>query len=95
MRARTARSGITDRKGSKPGGNLAWRAQIAGGMAGNLFMRAFERSDHIYMAMLSRGYDGEIRAAPLPGLPTRDVLVLICGLGLLALLLMSSILFAG
>ena len=40
---------------------MAWRARVTGGMAGNLFLRAFERSDRIYAAMLSRGYDGEVR----------------------------------
>ena len=35
-------------------------------MAGSLFLRAFERSDRIYMAMVSRGYDGEVHSLPLP-----------------------------
>jgi cobalt/nickel transport system permease protein len=95
LRARAARSGHADKKGSKPGGSLAWRASIAGGMAGNLLMRALERSDRIYLAMLSRGYDGEIRTSPLPSLLTRDILVLASGLGLLALLLLLSFLVGG
>ncbi len=66
MRARQARSGHADQPGLKPGGSLAWRARVTGGMAGNLFLRAFERSDRIYMAMLARGYDGEMRSEPLP-----------------------------
>ena len=66
IRARTARSGESDQPGLKTGGSVVWRARIAGGMAGNLFLRAFERSDRIYMAMVARGYDGEVRAAPLP-----------------------------
>jgi len=60
---------------------------VAGGMAGSLFLRAFERSDRIYNAMLSRGYDGEVRALPLPALQRWHWLVLAGGLGLLALLL--------
>ena len=35
-------------------------------MAGSLFLRSFERSDRIYAAMAARGYDGEVRAFPLP-----------------------------
>lgn len=91
MRARAARSGETGQPGMKPGGRLAWRARVAGGMAGNLFMRAFERSDRIYVAMLSRGYDGEVRATPLPALNQTGWLVLILGLAVLGLLIVLSI----
>ena len=56
MRAREARSArVTS---SKSGGPLAWRAQVAGNMAGQLFLRSYERSDRIYNAMLARGYRG-------------------------------------
>ena len=92
MRARAARSGETGQAGTKPGGRLAWRARVVGGMAGNLFMRAFERSDRIYVAMLSRGYDGEVRATPLPALNQAGWLVLILGLAVLGLLIVLSIL---
>ena len=30
-------------------------------MAGSLFLRALERSERVYAAMLSRGYDGHMR----------------------------------
>ncbi len=52
QRARDSRSG------GKSGGQLIWRAQVTGSMVGNLFIRALERSDRIYNAMLARGYDG-------------------------------------
>ena len=87
LRARVARSGLSDQPGLKAGGSLAWRAHVAGGMAGSLFLRAFERSDRIYMAMLARGYDGEVRAAPLPQLRPFYWLVLGFGLAFLATLL--------
>jgi cobalt/nickel transport system permease protein len=92
LRARAARSGVSDQPGLKVGGSIAWRARVTGGMAGSLFLRAFERSDRIYMAMLSRGYDGEIRSLPLPGLRPWHWLVLAGGLGLFALLLFIGIL---
>ena len=86
-RARTARSGQSDLPNLKTGGSVAWRAKVTGNMAGSLFLRSFERSDRIYMAMLARGYNGEVRSAPLPRLRPGDRLALICGLaGLLALL---------
>jgi len=68
LRARAARSGESGLPGVRSGGSLSWRARVAGGMAGSLFLRAIERSDRIYNAMLSRGYDGEVRSLPSPGL---------------------------
>jgi len=91
MRARLARSGHSDLSGLKPGGNIYWRAKVTGGMAGSLFLRAFERSDRIYMAMISRGYDGEVRASPLPGLGSGDRLFLVSSLGILAVLLILAV----
>jgi cobalt/nickel transport system permease protein len=93
IRARAARSGHSDQPGLRPGGSIAWRGRVAGGMAGSLFLRAFERSDRIYMAMLSRGYDGEMRAAPLPPLALYSRLILLSGLALFAALLGLGLLF--
>jgi cobalt/nickel transport system permease protein len=87
LRARSARSGALDIPGIHSGGSLAWRARVAGGMAGSLFLRAFERSDRIYMAMLSRGYDGEVRALPLPDLKPWHWRVLVGGLAVDVLML--------
>lgn len=58
LRARQARSAATP--GFRSGGSVGWRARIAGHMAGQLFLRSYERSDRIYNAMLSRGYKGEL-----------------------------------
>ena len=53
--ARAARS-------AGPGGSLAWRARVLGGMIGSLFIRSYERSERIYAAMVSRGFAGEIHS---------------------------------
>ena len=90
IRARTSRSSDPGVPGQKAGRNLAWRGRIAGGMAGNLFIRAFERSDRIYMAMLSRGYDGEVRHIPLSPLRSVHKVILITGLLTLFILLIFS-----
>ncbi|MFC1997377.1 cobalt ECF transporter T component CbiQ [Chloroflexota bacterium] len=59
LRAREARSaGLPN---LKRGGKLIWRARVAGSMAGQLFLRSYERSDRIYNAMLARGYTGHFR----------------------------------
>jgi cobalt/nickel transport system permease protein len=58
LRARTARSAAI---GPHAGGSIPWRARVAGGMAGSLFIRTYDRSERIYLAMLARGYDGQVR----------------------------------
>jgi cobalt/nickel transport system permease protein len=95
LRARSARSGSSDPTNKKAGGSLAWRARVTGGMAGNLFLRGFERSDRIYMAMLSRGYDGEVRTLPLPQLRFPQRLVVVFILMSFSFLIVLSYLFWG
>ena len=85
LRARSARSAV--QPGLRPGGTLLWRARVTGGMAGTLFLRAIERSDRIYNAMLSRGYDGEVRSLPHPPVRPLDWAALCAGLLILVLLL--------
>ncbi len=58
LRARQARSAVA--AGGKGGGSVAWRARVTGHMAGQLFLRSYERSDRVYNAMLSRGYKGAL-----------------------------------
>lgn len=94
MRARAARSGAVEME-RRAGGSLAWRARVTGGMAGSLFLRAIERSDRIYMAMVARGYDGEVRALPLPELRRAQWLTVFIGLGSLALFLLVAFLIWG
>lgn len=58
LRAREARSAAS--AGARSGGSVVWRAQVAGNMAGQLFLRSYERSDRVYNAMLARGYTGHL-----------------------------------
>jgi cobalt/nickel transport system permease protein len=58
LRAREARSAAV--AGVRAGGGVAWRAGVAGNMAGQLFLRSYERSDRVYNAMLARGYTGHL-----------------------------------
>jgi cobalt/nickel transport system permease protein len=58
LRAREARSArLTARQG---GGSMGWRAKVTGHMVGQLLVRSLDRSDHVYNAMLARGYDGRL-----------------------------------
>lgn len=86
IRARAARSSKLD--GYKEGRSVIWRANISGGMAGNLFLRGFERADRVYMAMLARGYDGEVRTMPLPSWKKINTLILVVGLLVYSLILL-------
>ena len=90
MRAREARSSHSDQPGLKAGGKLVWRARVTGGMAGSLFLRSLERSDRIYNAMLSRGYDGEVRTLPTPAISPGEWVTLGIGLAVLCSLLALS-----
>jgi cobalt/nickel transport system permease protein len=73
LRARQARSAAAS--GVRSGGSVAWRARIAGHMAGQLFLRSYERSDRIYNAMLARGYKGELMTIHPHHFHRGDVLV--------------------
>lgn len=84
LRARAARSGSI--AGYKSGGSLLWRARIAGGMVGSLFLRSYERSERVYAAMLSRGYGGQIRSRNAPPLSRRSI-----GLGAIPVLIVIAI----
>lgn len=75
MRAREARS--AGLPGVKRGRNLFWRAKVTGSMAGQLFLRSYERSDRIYNAMLSRGYSGHLRTLNPHAMTRGDWLVLV------------------
>ena len=93
LRARDSRSGALD-AARNVGGSISWRARSAGGMAGNLFMRSFERGDRIYDAMAARGYDGEVRSMRHPALSAQSLRVLVAGLVLLSVLFALPRLFA-
>jgi cobalt/nickel transport system permease protein len=91
LRARECRSAAHE--AGRSGGSLLWRARVTGQLVGTLFLRSFERSERIYVAMLSRGYAGELRSMHAAKLRRGDLLV---GLGgALILLLIVTQAFVG
>lgn len=82
LRARECRSAALP--GRRSGGSVGWRAAVVGRMVGTLFLRAYERSERIYIAMLSRGYNGEIRILAPRALSYTERGVLMIGLASLA-----------
>jgi cobalt/nickel transport system permease protein len=84
LRARAARSGADPQR--RFGGRLLWRARVAGGMVGSLFLRSYEQSERVYTAMLARGYTGQIKRLNPPPLSWQSI-----GQGVLPILIMMVI----
>lgn len=84
VRAREARSARTG--AAKSGGSVRWRARVAGGMVGQLFLRSYDRSDRVYNAMLARGYRGQLLTMNPHHMVRADWLALAFGLALFALI---------
>jgi cobalt/nickel transport system permease protein len=89
MRAREARSAALAVSGTRSGRSAVWRAKVAGHMAGQLFLRSYERSDRVYNAMLARGYAGHLQTINPHELRRRDYMT--AALALLTLLLLQVI----
>ena len=70
LRARQSRSAAA--AGQRSGGGVLWRARVSGHMAGQLFLRSYERSDRIFNAMLARGYNGQLLTLNAHELHARD-----------------------
>jgi cobalt/nickel transport system permease protein len=84
LRARESRSAAA--AGARSGGGVAWRARVAGNMAGQLFLRSYERSDRVYNAMLARGYTGHLNTMNPHELHRVDYISLAGALGIILLL---------
>ena len=82
LRAREARSAQPLRGNGR---SIGWRARVAGNMAGQLFLRSYERSDRIYAAMQARGYSGQLLTIHPHEMHARDWI-----LGSLAVILLLS-----
>ena len=47
-----------------------WQARSLAAAMGTLFVRSFERGERVYVAMLARGFDGTLPAAPVAAAPS-------------------------
>ena len=84
IRARESRSAAA--AGRRSGGGVLWNARVAGNMAGQLFLRSYERSDRIYNAMLARGYRGHLYTLNPHEMKSRDYFVTAFSLGIIFIL---------
>ncbi|HMO58795.1 MAG TPA: cobalt ECF transporter T component CbiQ [Roseiflexaceae bacterium] len=91
LRARAVRSAVLP--GQRSGGGIGWRAAVVGQMVGTLFLRSYERSERIYVAMLSRGYTGEFRTIVRRSLTAGEEGILAIGLALLASITFLAVMF--
>jgi len=41
-------------------GKWIWQSKVVGSIIANLFLRSYERGERVYLAMLSRGYNGDL-----------------------------------
>ncbi len=83
LRARESRS--ASRVNLHAGRSVGWRAGVLGRMVGTLFLRSYERSERVYVAMAARGYDGTIRTVRAEHSPdTFDWLMLLGSLSAFA-----------
>ena len=74
LRARDARS--AGLPGKKSGRSVWWRAKVTGNMAGQLFLRTYERSERISNAMVSRGFTGHFLTLKPHAIKRHDWVVL-------------------
>jgi cobalt/nickel transport system permease protein len=80
MRARASRAAVPP--GRKPP-HWTWQGRVVGNMVGALFIRAYERSERVYLAMQSRGYAGHLRHLhdrPFPRPQLALLLIAVAGL---------------
>lgn len=88
LRARESRSATV--AGQRSGRSVVWRAKVTGNMAGQLFLRSYERSDRIYNAMLARGYTGQIRTLNPHVMKRGDWLFAALSIGILLILQLTG-----
>lgn len=68
------------------GGHLRQQPAVLGNLVAALFLRSYDRSENIRMAMEARGWNGEPKSSPHDAFSLRDKLILIMGLFFLVLL---------
>ena len=94
MHARACRSAGIPGNG-KAGGSVFWRATVTGGMAGSLFLRSLDRSERVYAAMLSRGYNGQQPEKESLPLTWNERRILVLGITILAFIWAVGLLSGG
>ena len=87
MRARSSRQATPPGVKRPP---VRWQARVVGNMVGALFIRSYERSERVYLAMQSRGYTGQVRHLHDRPFPAAQWGALAAGIVLLAAFQISA-----
>ncbi len=72
------------KKARSIGGSGWFHSKVFANMLGVLFIRAYERGEHVYLAMCSRGFDGGIKTMNCFQLKAKDFCFLLIMIGVLA-----------
>jgi cobalt/nickel transport system permease protein len=73
-----------------PGLSRRGRVRLYGHLAGNMFLRSYERGERVYAAMVSRGYDGSLPSSDLLRLGGGDAVLAAATLTCIAVLVAFS-----
>ncbi|MHB8869795.1 MAG: cobalt ECF transporter T component CbiQ [Thermoleophilia bacterium] len=57
-------------------GRWLWDVGVVGHVMSSLFLRSYQRGERVYVAMLSRGYDGTMPAAKAPAMQRAELVFL-------------------
>ncbi len=87
MRARASRAAVLP-GARRPG--AVWQARVVGNMVGALFIRSYERSERVYLAMQSRGYSGHVRHIHDRPFPRPQLAILAMAVAVLAVFEISA-----
>ena len=68
------------------GGKWLWHSKVIGQMIGSLFLRSYQRGERVYVAMVSRGFDGRAISLGQSQLRRTDYLVTAGAVSLLVIL---------
>ena len=73
------------------GGRWLWHSKVIGQMIGALFLRSYQRGERVYVAMVSRGFEGRALSLGKTRLGPADYLVFTGAVCLLALLRIAGL----
>ena len=68
------------------GGKWLWHSKVIGQMIGTLFLRSYQRGERVYIAMVSRGFDGRAVSLGKTQFRPADYLVIAGAVSLLVIL---------
>lgn len=72
-------------------GRWLWHSKVIGQMIGTLFLRSYERAERVYMAMISRGFEGKPMGLGATELKAKDYAFAVCAFSWVLFLRISAV----